>query len=54
MTQACLIEGDGIGPEVTRATLQVLEAAGAEIDWVPLPAGAAAAEEFGDVLPPHI
>ena len=27
------------------------EAAGAEIDWVPLAAGAAAAEEFGDVLP---
>ena len=29
-----LIPGDGIGPEVTRATLDVLEAAGAAIEWV--------------------
>jgi isocitrate dehydrogenase (NAD+) len=50
---ACLIPGDGIGPEVTEATCQVLEAAGAHIDWVTLPAGAAAAEKFGDVLPPQ-
>jgi isocitrate dehydrogenase (NAD+) len=49
--KVCLIAGDGIGPEVTRATQQVLEAAGAKIDWIPLPAGAAAFEEFGDVLP---
>jgi isocitrate dehydrogenase len=26
-------EGDGIGPEITRATLRVLDAAGAAIDW---------------------
>ena len=47
----CLIPGDGIGPEVTDATVRVLDAAGAQIDWVRLPAGAAAASEFGDVLP---
>ena len=29
-----LIPGDGIGPEVTRATLRLLEAAGARIEWV--------------------
>ena len=29
-----LIPGDGIGPEVARATLDVLEAAGAAIEWV--------------------
>jgi isocitrate dehydrogenase (NAD+) len=29
-----LIAGDGIGPEVTGATVRLLEAAGAEIDWV--------------------
>ena len=29
-----LIPGDGIGPEVTHATLEVLEAAGAAIEWV--------------------
>lgn len=32
-TLVTLISGDGIGPEVTAATLRVLEAAGAEIDW---------------------
>lgn len=47
----CLIEGDGIGPEVTAATVRVLEASGAELTWLPLPAGAAAAEAHGDVLP---
>ena len=47
----CLIPGDGIGPSITEATKLVLEAAGAEIDWVELPAGAAAAEQYGDVLP---
>jgi isocitrate dehydrogenase (NAD+) len=29
-----LIAGDGIGPEVTAATVRLLEAAGAEINWV--------------------
>ncbi|HEV2246364.1 MAG TPA: isocitrate dehydrogenase (NAD(+)) [Terriglobia bacterium] len=33
-----LIPGDGIGPEVTQATLRLLEAAGAKLDWVEMPA----------------
>lgn len=28
-----LLPGDGIGPEVTEATVQVIEAAGVEVDW---------------------
>jgi isocitrate dehydrogenase len=32
-TPVVVAEGDGIGPEITRATLRVLEAAGASIDW---------------------
>ena len=28
-----LIQGDGIGPEVTGAALRVIEAAGVSIDW---------------------
>lgn len=47
----CLIRGDGIGPEVTTAAQRVIEAAGADIEWVELPAGAAAVEEHGAVLP---
>ena len=49
----CLIPGDGIGPEVTRATCRVLDAAGADVEWLELPAGARAAEEHGEVLPPQ-
>jgi len=46
-----LIPGDGIGPEVTAATVRVLEAAGARIDWEPQAAGAEALTRFGDPLP---
>ncbi len=49
----CLIPGDGIGPEVAQATRRVLDAAGASIEWLTLPAGAAAAETYGEVLPEH-
>ena len=34
-----LIEGDGIGPEITRATLRAIEAAGGQVEWQPVPAG---------------
>ena len=47
----CLIPGDGIGPEVTEATRRVIDAACPGIEWKPLAAGAAAAEEHGAVLP---
>jgi isocitrate dehydrogenase (NAD+) len=47
-----LIPGDGIGPEVTRAARDVIDAACPGIRWIPLAAGAAAAQEHGDVLPP--
>lgn len=50
-TTAVLIPGDGIGPEITAATLRVLEAAGAEINWVERQAGIAAMEACGEVLP---
>ncbi len=47
-----LIPGDGIGPEVTKATKRVLDAAGLSVEWVELPAGAAALEQgYDNVLP---
>ncbi len=49
--QIVLIEGDGIGPEVTAAACRVVAAAGVAIDWVKAPAGLAAAEQFGEPLP---
>ena len=46
-----LIEGDGIGPEVVKAAVQVIEAAGVSIDWERMPVGATAVEAYGLVLP---
>jgi len=46
-----LIPGDGIGPEVATATIRVLEAAGAPVEWVEHHAGVAALETLGEVLP---
>ncbi|HLU68000.1 MAG TPA: isocitrate/isopropylmalate dehydrogenase family protein [Kofleriaceae bacterium] len=46
-----LIEGDGIGPEITRATLRAVEAAGGRLEWQPVPAGAGAVETEKDPLP---
>jgi isocitrate dehydrogenase (NAD+) len=49
-----LIEGDGIGPEVTGATCRVLEAAGAPVEWEPLLAGQAAFDAVGHPMPDHV
>jgi isocitrate dehydrogenase (NAD+) len=49
--QIVLIEGDGIGPEVTQAACRVVAAAGVKIDWVKAPAGIPAAERYGEPLP---
>jgi isocitrate dehydrogenase (NAD+) len=46
-----LIPGDGIGPSITRATLQVLEAAGAPMEFDRQIAGQTAADEVGTPLP---
>jgi isocitrate dehydrogenase (NAD+) len=48
---ATLIPGDGIGPEVTKATVQVLEALGAPFEWDTQTAGMAAVDTGGDPLP---
>ena len=49
-----LIEGDGIGPEVTGATCRILDAAGAPIEWEKVPAGAGAFETHGHPLPDSV
>ena len=46
-----LIPGDGIGPEITEAVVQVLDAAGAPITWDRQLGGIAALQEVGDPLP---
>ena len=46
-----LIPGDGIGPEVTTAAVEVVAAAGVEIEWDRQVAGAKSVEAGGDPLP---
>jgi isocitrate dehydrogenase (NAD+) len=48
---ATLIRGDGIGPEIAQATLDVLDALGATFDWDEQLAGVAAVEKTGLPLP---
>ena len=46
-----LLPGEGIGPEVSRATRRILEAAGVQIDWEEIDARAAAGSaDAGNVL----
>ena len=49
-----LIPGDGIGPEVTDAVVEVLRATGIQIDWEVQNAGAAVVQEHGTPLPDQV
>jgi isocitrate dehydrogenase (NAD+) len=49
-----LIPGDGIGPEVTRAVVQILEATGLAVKWESYSAGVTALAEHGVTLPPAL
>jgi len=49
--EATLIAGDGIGPEITAATLLVLDAVGVRFDWDEEYGGMSALEKAGTPLP---
>jgi len=49
--EATLIAGDGIGPEITQATLHVLDALGVRFDWDEEYGGMSAVENAGTPLP---
>ena len=49
--RVALIDGDGIGPEIARATRQVLQATGVQIDWVEVIAGERAYRSEGTPVP---
>ena len=48
---ATLIHGDGIGPEIVRAAVRVLDATGVAFEWDEQVAGLAAYESTGSALP---
>jgi isocitrate dehydrogenase (NAD+) len=49
-----LIPGDGTGPEISEATVRVVEATGVPIQWEVKEAGINALEKFGSVLPEDV
>ena len=49
--EATLIPGDGIGPEITQATLQALDALGMTFDWDEQFGGMAAVDNASTPLP---
>ncbi len=51
MHTVTLIRGDGVGPEISEATLTVLEATGVKIAWEEAIAGQEALDKYGTPLP---
>ncbi len=49
-----LIPGDGIGPEVTRAAVRILEATGLKFEWETFQAGAEAYERYREYMPKEL
>ncbi|HEY6339434.1 MAG TPA: isocitrate dehydrogenase (NAD(+)) [Candidatus Sulfotelmatobacter sp.] len=49
-----LIPGDGIGPEVAKATVRILEATGVKFEWETFAVGAAAYESTGEYIPKEV
>jgi isocitrate dehydrogenase (NAD+) len=49
-----LIPGDGIGPEVTRAAVRILEATGVKFEWETFMAGAEAFEKYKEYIPKEL
>jgi isocitrate dehydrogenase (NAD+) len=49
-----LIPGDGVGPEITEATVRVLEATGVAFDWDVQQAGENVMAQYGTPLPDHV
>lgn len=54
MKKITLIPGDGIGPEITEAATQIIEASGLKIDWDVQNAGTDVIAQEGDPLPKRV
>src|SRR5579863_5250148 len=49
-----LIPGDGIGPEVVKASVRILEATGVKFEWESFAAGAEAYEKYHEYIPKEL
>lgn len=51
MKKVVYIPGDGIGPSIVESVISIINASGAEIEWVEAEAGLGAFEKYGNPLP---
>lgn len=49
-----MIPGDGIGKEIAKATMEVIDKTGADIQWEVVSAGAETYEETGEIIPQDV
>lgn len=49
-----LIPGDGIGPEITEAVIDIFDAAGVDLEYEEINAGITALREVGELIPPEL
>lgn len=49
-----LIPGDGIGPEITKSAVEIIEQAGVKVNWEVVEAGLGAFEKYKDPLPQEV
>ena len=54
MHRITLINGDGIGPEISQSVMSIIKASGLEIDWDIQTAGADVIEKEGTPLPKRV
>jgi isocitrate dehydrogenase (NAD+) len=54
MIDVGVLKGNGIGPEITTATLRVLEATGLPLNWVHIPIAEEAIAAYGHPLAPQV
>lgn len=54
MYNVTLIPGDGIGPEVSKSMVKIVEATGIDINWEVVNAGLNVIEEYNTPLPDHV
>jgi isocitrate dehydrogenase (NAD+) len=54
MFNITLIPGDGIGPDISSAAMQVIEATGVKVNWEIVEAGLPAIEKYKDPLPVNV
>jgi len=54
MHNVTMIAGDGIGPEISEAVAEIIAAAGVEINWDKVEAGAGVMDKYGTPLPEEV